>query len=418
MSHARLSPSSASRWTKCPGSLRLIATRGIEDSSSYAAEEGTAAHELLETCLLEGKPPVDYLGRKFNPCEHKPEGFVVDQDMVDHVDEVYSWVVNKVASTGGELFAERKIHPGKLFGREDCSGTADVTIVHPPGITMGDLKYGQGIGVEVENNLQLLLYGLGVLAELDSNTRRQIEYVDIYVMQPRYPHSDGPIRSMRYSVVDMYMWAEWFRTAAAVTDDPDAPLNPGDSQCQFCPVKYDRFSCPALKKKALEVFDVVDVAQIENKVLRAPESLTVEERTLILDYADLIDSFIKAVKASAQSDLEKGIPVPGQKLVRGRKGNRKFIVDDDEVAKTMTTKFGLKKKELYAEPKLLGIEKLLKAAKKAPKYSDDKLAELQKLIEQPEGKPVMAPVSDPRESIGALRVEEAFKDVPKPQSKK
>lgn len=418
MSHARLSPSSASRWTKCPGSLRLIATRGIEDSSSYAAEEGTAAHELLETCLLEGKPPADYLGRRFNPCEHAPDGFIVDQDMVDHINEVYTWTVDKVNSTGGTLYAERKVHPGSLFGRDDCSGTADVTIVHPPGITMGDLKYGRGIGVEVENNLQLLLYGMGVLADLDNETRRQIEYVDIYVMQPRYPHADGSIRSMRYSVVDLYLWAEWFGRMTKVTDDPDAPLNPGESQCQFCPVKYDRYSCPALRKKALEVFDVVDVSQIENKVLRAPESLTVEERTKILNYADLIESFIKAVKASAQADLEKGIDVPGQKLVRGRKGNRKFIVDDDEVAKHLTTKFGLKKKELFGEPKLLGIEKLLKAAKAAPKYSDDKLKALQELIEQPEGKAVMAPVSDPREAIGAKRIEEAFKDVPQPTSKK
>lgn len=409
--HARLSPSSASRWTKCPGSLRLIGERGITDNSSRAAEEGTAAHELLEMCILQGKPPIDFLGIRLNPCQFEPDGFLVDNEMVGYITEVYEWVVDKTISSKGVLFPERRVKPGQMFGRDDCSGTADITIIHPPFITMGDLKYGQGIGVDVENNLQLLLYGMGVLAEMPVQERKAIKFLDLFIMQPRYNHSDGTIRSIRYSVADLYMWAEWFRLKALATDAPDAPLNAGDSQCQFCPVKYDRYSCPALRNKALEVFDVVDVKAIEQKVLRPPESLSVAERTLILDYADLIESFVKAVKAAAQTDLENGIDVPGQKLVRGRKGNRKWSVEEEDVALKLTKEFGLKKDKIFTDPKLLGIEKILKAVKSAPKYSDDKLKSLEALIEQPDGKAVMAPVSDPRDAIGAARIRDAFKDV-------
>jgi len=337
--HARLSPSSASRWVACPGSLRLIGERGIKDNSSRAAEEGTAAHELLETCLLNGKPPIDYLGVRFNPCEFEPTGFLVDKEMVDYITEVYEWVVHKVNSTQGKLYSERRVNPGSMFGRDDCQGTADITVVHSPVLTVGDLKYGAGIGVEVDNNLQLLLYGMGVLAELPVEERKDIQFLDLFILQPRYQHSDGTIRSIRYKISDVYQWAEWFRVKAAVTDDPNAPLNPGEYQCQFCPVKYDRFSCPALRNKALEVFDVVNIKALEPKVLRPPESLTVEERTLLLDYADLIESFIKAVKASAQADLENGIDVPGQKLVRGRKGNRKWVLEDDQIAAKLMTEF-------------------------------------------------------------------------------
>jgi len=415
MSHARLSPSSAGRWTKCPGSLRLIAERDIQDSAGLAAEEGTAAHELLENALLENKHPKDFKGAVYNKCEVKPEGFEVDDEMIDHITGVWQWIIDYQEKTGAEVFAERKVNPGALFGRDDCEGTADVTMLHPPRITMGDLKYGKGVVVEVKDNLQELLYAIGVIQGLTPEQRREIKEVELVIMQPRAFHPDGPIRSIVYSIEDIYAWAEWFRDRADETDNPDAILKPGESQCRFCPVKFDSMSCPALREKSLEVFNAVEIKDLEPKVLRDPATLNDEERRIILDNAALIESFIKAVKSTAQNDLEAGKPVPGMKLVRGKKGNRKF---EDEAAVVKAAKaLGLKKDDIYEPPKLKGVAKIQAAAKKSEKFTEKKMEKLDALIVQPEGKLVMAPESDTREAVGSQRVDDAFKDVklPKPE---
>ena len=50
--HAKLSPSAASRWINCPGSVALCATLPKPPSTFYA-DEGTSAHALAEKCILE-----------------------------------------------------------------------------------------------------------------------------------------------------------------------------------------------------------------------------------------------------------------------------------------------------------------------------------------------------------------------------
>ena len=266
-------------------------------------------HRKLGSTLRSANSSVP--GSIFNKCAVQPEGFVVDDDMIDYITECYDWVMKRKAEPGTELFAERKVDPGAMFGRDDCSGTADITLIKPPRITMGDLKYGKGIFVSVKDNLQEILYAIGVLEEMAPEKRKEIKEVELVILQPRIDSPEGTIRNIVYSIEDIYAWAEWFRDKANETDNPNAKLEAGDSQCKFCPVKSDRQGCPELKSKALEVFDVKSIVELESKVTRSPESLTTEERALILDNAELIESFIKAVKATAQSDLEKRHPCTG-----------------------------------------------------------------------------------------------------------
>lgn len=96
--HAKLSPSSASRWMACPGSVARC--EGLPDESSKFADEGTAAHDLAARCLTDGSDAQAHVSETIQAGERT---FVVDLDMATHVQTYVQYVRDMVASTGGEL---------------------------------------------------------------------------------------------------------------------------------------------------------------------------------------------------------------------------------------------------------------------------------------------------------------------------
>ena len=318
MGHAKRSPSAASRWVGCPGSNNLITSRpDIVDSSGAAAEEGTAAHELLEECLLTATYPETHRGKFYNVGNKiKPEGYEADTDMILAVETATDYIWGEMTN-GALMYPERKVNPQLLIGHEGSDGTADVTIIRPPRLIIADYKHGRGIVVEVLDNLQALLYAIGVIAEMPPEQVAVITEVELVIIQPRCSHPDGPVRNHIYPIAKIYEWAEYFKAAAALSQDPNAPLIPGNSQCKFCPIKKHRDGCPAMLGAVNNAFKIDEIAKIEPKVFREVKTLTMEEKLLILDYADVIEQFVKAVKGQAQEDLKNGIPVPGQKVSSG-----------------------------------------------------------------------------------------------------
>lgn len=311
--HARLSPSSASRWQACPGSVNLSEQAPPSDSSEFA-DEGTAAHALLEKCLVEALEPSDFLGKTI-------EGFLVTDEMVSGVKLATDYVFRKRNEVGGVLEVETKLDLTKIH--PDIFGTLDISIYKKgKRLVIIDFKYGV-TRVEVQDNRQLLVYAVG--AALKSNF--DVEEIELSIIQPRAPHNDGPIRSWVIGREYLLSWVPILLEAANLTEKKNAPLYRGD-HCGYCPAKG---ICPK-QKDAME--QALTISADSEITLPPLTSLTDEQMARIIEHQSEIEDFLSEVKRAALHRLKNGEKIDGLKLVAGR-GSRAWV--DEEKAKEFLT---------------------------------------------------------------------------------
>lgn len=315
--HATLGGSSAGRWMNCPGSIRLAAQAPPPGESAYAAE-GTAAHELAEMALRQNKSPAAWLGKKVN-------GFEVDREMARAVAVYTNEVLKRIDSSSVELFIEHRISLEALASPSPMFGTGDAVLYdHATGrLTIMDLKYGQGVAVEVEDNWQLRYYAAGAMLSFEGT----VETVECVIVQPRKEHSDGPVRSIEFDGLELFDYAEQLVVGAWATEEDDAPVVTG-SWCKFCPAMA---ICPAQRDLVMETaFQEFDgYGEATKPVDQMPDDELASHLTLLPQ----IEEWIKAVRETAHRKIETGGAVPGWKLVPKR-ATRKWT-DDAKVQKLL-----------------------------------------------------------------------------------
>lgn len=393
--HATLSPSSASRWLYCPGSVALAAQ--FDDNGSAFADEGTAAHAVAEMALTAGNDAAAYIGR------------IIDagNSQIEVTDEMASFVqqyIDYVRSIPGELMVEQRLSISHLTGEADSFGTSDAVILADDEIIIVDLKYGRGVKVEAEKNEQLAIYALAALREFEF--LGDFKRARLVIHQPRLGHVseyDLPIKSPQGESLNAFAGEVVKRAATAIqfigkTSDEvtDEDLSPGDKTCRWCAAKS---TCPALTKHVLSTVadDFVDTTKPVAPQIEHAAERTVDNATLgnLLGAVDLVESWCKAIRAKAEAELFAGNSVPGFKLVEGRRGARKWS-NTEEVESTMKS-MRLKIEEMY-DLSLISpttADKLHKAGTIGPRQ----WPRLQELITQSEGKPSVAPESDKRPAL-------------------
>jgi hypothetical protein len=360
--HAKLSASGAHRWLNCLGSVE--AEKGFKGSSSAAAQEGTAAHELAEIVLLNGGNCHAHIGKPLI----ETDTYTVTEEMADYVQQY----VDYVTATPGEQFYEERVEFSEWV--PEGFGTSDVISIDNETLHVIDLKYGKGLRVDADENPQGMLYALGAYSEY--GMIYSFKTVKIHIVQPRLDH----ISEWEISIPDLLKWGAWVSEQAQIIEEGGAPRSPGEKQCQWCNAKA---VCPSLKshteKIILSGFDELDSPNAD--------TLTDEQLKQALESKKLIVSWLDAVESLVNERLQKGEAFPGFKLVAGR-SLRKWG-DETLAANLLDEMLGEKAYE----------RKLLTPAKAEKALGKTKAKVIQELIVKPEGKPTLALESDKRKSI-------------------
>ena len=366
--HAKLSPSSSSRWLKCPASLSLPQEPDTE--SEYAAE-GTAAHELAEACLLTGADAEDYIGQTFY-------GYVVDQEMADNV-QVYLDECNRLVSEiEGEYEIEAYLNHSKI---DDLGGTADFKLVSKDTVYLVDLKYGAGHVVEVAENSQLLCYGtLAFDQSYSSESTPDLNRVVMTIVQPRAAHEDGPVRSTSVTAEEVWEFEDQIQNQ--VYDNGDH-IEAGE-HCRWCPAKVH---CPELKRKTQEAAK----AEFE------PEGMTVEQAAELIQLRQPMKAYLDEVYNWLHGRMEKGEIAPGMKLVESY-GNRQWTLSEEELVAAIKEGRRIAKDKLY--------ESKLKSPAKMEKLIGKEAVE--PLTERPKKGSTVVPDYDKRPAIETQTAKEEF----------
>ena len=378
--HAQLSPSSAVRWMTCPGSVRMC--EGIPDTSSDASLEGTMMHTVASHCLSRGTDAAGYVG-----VTDPETGLILQAEQAQAVQTYVDTVRDICETTGGKLLVEQRLSIWHMTGEEDAHGTADAVILTMDELIVIDAKFGRGVAVDAEENPQLMMYAAA--AYVEHELAYDFKRVRMMIVQPRLNASP----EWTIPVTELNEFMEEVQFSAELTRQPDAPLVPSAKGCQWCRAKA---TCPAITKTVMDDFDTV-----------VPETADERDLARIMANADMIEKWVKAVRAEVERRLLAGEPVSGYKLVQGKKGNRQWADPDaaEETLKSMRIKHDQMYDYKLASP--TSIEKLAKAGDVGPRQ----WAKIQDLITQSEGQPSVAPESDKRPALVTSATASDFDDV-------
>jgi len=282
--------STAKRVIACPGSVALCAKMPPKPSSSYA-DEGTLLHNIIALVLEIEVHPETLLGFEY-------ENITLTQDVLDTklipalkaLDAIDPDNSMEIAIEARVSFGE-DILPG-VFGSTDLLGRiGDRAYVI-------DWKFGDGVAVYAEENPQLMFYASAAMRTpevkwvFDGATE-----IECIIIQP----TKGVTRWVTTPARIAAFEKELIR-AVKKAQKADAPLAHGD-HCKWCAA---RPVCPLM------------TGAVDRALQTQIEGLDAEMIGKYLANADLLEGWIKDLRALAFSMLEKSVPVPGYKLVPKR----------------------------------------------------------------------------------------------------
>lgn len=248
-------------------------------------------------------------------------------------------------------------------------GTGDAVIVADHELHIIDFKYGVGVLVEAEGNLQMRCYALGTLDTYDGIY--DIETVKMTIFQPRKRN----VSTTQMGKTELLEWADsTLSPTAKLAYEGGGDFKAGD-HCRFCKLKT---TCRKRAEYNLEL------ARYD---FERPNTLEQDEIAAILPRIDELVTWGNDIKEYALQQVISGVKYDGFKVVEGR-SIRKYT--DEETVASVVASAGY---DPY-EKKVMGLTAMTRLLGK--KKFDELLSGY---ILKPQGKPVLVPESDKRQPM-------------------
>jgi hypothetical protein len=274
----------------CPGSQRLIRDFKLEESDEPDYRlDGTAQHEMLARCLEAGSDAWEIVGMEAS------NGVEITPTMGDAIQEVLDAFRTRFTDTSIYYFEKRllapTLHPN-AFGTADfvryCAECKHADVL--------DAKFGAGIMVDPNWNVQLLYYAYMVLL-----LHPDIETFTLGICQP-YGYVEPKFRLFEITATDVQKWADGILKPAMIRAETSLGLLPGE-HCRFCPAKA---VCPVLKG----LFRAAAMADPDDA-----KALTDQEVDLDYSMIEGVKFYIKALEEQMLVRLNGGSEMQFGKLV-------------------------------------------------------------------------------------------------------
>ena len=367
--HSWFSPSAAHRTIPCPGSVKLAASLPNPDSDH--SRSGTECHTAMEFAVT------------FETEEFAPTDFTINPASQVELCQIAMGSLKELIEANGltmrDIVTESKVDLGE-YGHPDIFGTCDVLAYNPETkrLLVIDYKFGYN-PVNPVNNPQLMIYGLAGRALYPD-----AQEILLGVIQPQES------RMANCWVTDkdhlIYWYNETLAPAIEAAKSDDAPLNPGEDQCKYCPVS--KVGCSAQTGKyldAIENFNPAEAHQLNDEKL--------------LELANMIPGMkdaIKAVEVATVARLKLGSQtLRGSFKLVERQTKRKWADAEEAEAFLKAKRF---KQSQYQKTSVITptqAEKLMKTKRFAKKVHE----EFGELITKPKGELTYAPLTDKRKPV-------------------
>jgi len=324
--------STAKRVINCPGSVALVQKMPPQPSNKYA-DEGTLLHNVIADIIMSDNPPEHYLGTKY-------QDQVLTQELIDNKLKVALAALDEIdPNKEMEIEAETRVGFGDLlpgvFGSTDLIGRIGKRAI------VLDWKFGDGVAVDVEENPQLMFYAAASMRTPEASWAFEgATEIECIIVQPpqikRWVTTPERIAKFELELVQ----------AVKMAKKPDAPLKTGD-HCRWCAAKP---VCPQM------------TGAVDRALQSSIQAIDAPMLGAYLANADMLEDWIKDLRALAHQILDSGASVPGYKLV-AKRGTRQWTKEED-VVHWLDGK-GLEPNEIYSKELLspAQMEKVLKKRK-------------------------------------------------------